>query len=308
MATTTSINTTYAGEKKAGYISAALLSANTIEKGGIMVKPNIKFRETLKKMAVGDLIADGTCDFDATSSVALTEKTLEPKEFQVNMQLCKQDYRSDWDAVSMGYSAFDNLPPTFQEYLLAEVVAKVATKNEKNIWQGDDSVAGEYDGLLTLLAADADLPAAQEVAGTTVDASNVKAELGKVVDAIPEELYGNEDFIIRISQNVHRAYVRALGADHYLDKSSNQSLGELMFDGVRLMVCNGLPSNTMIAGERDNFCFGTGVFNDMTEVKVIDMADIDGSQNVRIVMRFTAAVQYIFAEEIVTYGVTNSAN
>ena len=308
MATTTSITTTYAGEKKAGYISAALLSANTIEKGGIMVKPNIKFRETLKKMAVGDLIADGTCDFDATSSVTLTEKTLEPKEFQVNMQLCKQDYRSDWDAVSMGYSAFDNLPPTFQEFLLAEVVAKVATKNEKNIWQGSDAVAGEYDGLLTLLAADADLPSAQEVTGTTIDKDNVKVELGKVVDAIPAELYGNEDFIIRISQNVQRAYVRALGADHYLDKSSNQALGELMFDGVRLMVCNGLPSNTMIAGERDNFCFGTGVFNDMTEVKVIDMADIDGSQNVRIVMRFTAAVQYIFAEEIVTYGVANSAN
>ena len=308
MATTTSITTTYAGEKKAGYISAALLSANTIEKGGIMVKPNIKFRETLKKMAVGDLIADGTCDLDATSSVTLTEKTLEPKEFQVNMQLCKQDYRSDWDAVSMGYSAFDNLPPTFQEFLLAEVVAKVATKNEKNIWQGSDAVAGEYDGLLTLLAADADLPSAQEVTGTTIDKDNVKVELGKVVDAIPAELYGNEDFIIRISQNVQRAYVRALGADHYLDKSSNQALGELMFDGVRLMVCNGLPSNTMIAGERDNFCFGTGVFNDMTEVKVIDMADIDGSQNVRIVMRFTAAVQYIFAEEIVTYGVANSAN
>ena len=308
MATTTSITTTYAGEKKAGYISAALLSANTIEKGGIQVKPNIKFREVLKKMAVGDLIADGTCDFDATSSVTLTEQFLEPKEFQVNMQLCKQDYRSDWDAISMGYSAHDSLPPDFQSFLLAEVIAKVATKNEKNIWQGDSDNAGEYDGLLKLLSLDANLPAAQEIAGTTVSAANVKAELGKVVDAIPAELYGNEDFVIRISQNVHRAYVRALGDDHYLDRSSNQSLGELMFDGVRLMVCNGLPNDTMIAGERDNFCFGTGLFNDMTEVKVIDMADIDGSQNVRIVMRFTAAVQYIFPQEIVTYGVTNSAN
>ena len=317
MATTTSITTTYAGEKKAGYISAALLSSNTIEKGGIKVEPNIKFRQTLKFGAVSDdLIANGGCDFDATSTITLTEKTIEPKEFQVNLQLCKKDYRSDWDAISMGYSAHDNIPPSFQDFLLAEVVGKVAEKNERNIWQGDDSNAGEYDGLLTLLALDADLPAANEVTGTTVDASNVIAELGKVVDAIPEQLYGKDDFFIRISQNVHRAYVRALGgfgangqgANGYQGQGNNQSLSDLVFDGVKLMVCNGLPSNTMIAAQTDNLVFGTGILNDMTEVKVIDMADIDGSQNVRIVMRFTAAVQYALPQEIVTYGVVNSAN
>jgi hypothetical protein len=46
----------------------------------------------------------------------------------------------------------------------------------------------------------------------------------------------------------------------------------------------------------------------MTEVKVIDLADIDGSQNVRVVMRMSAGVQYGIVEDIVTYGLTNSAN
>ncbi len=45
MATTTSITTTYAGEFAGKYISAALLSANTIEKGGIEVKPNINLKK-----------------------------------------------------------------------------------------------------------------------------------------------------------------------------------------------------------------------------------------------------------------------
>ena len=36
MATTTSITSTYAGEFAGKYISAALLSANTIDKGGIL--------------------------------------------------------------------------------------------------------------------------------------------------------------------------------------------------------------------------------------------------------------------------------
>ena len=41
--------------------------------------------------------------------------------------------------------------------------------------------------------------------------------------------------------------------------------------------------------------------SDQNEVKIIDMADIDGSQNVRIVMRFTATVQYAYGAEVVLY-------
>ena len=38
------------------------------------------------------------------------------------------------------------------------------------------------------------------------------------------------------------------------------------------------------------------------------MADLDGSQNVRFVMRYTAGAQYGVIEDIVTYGITNAAN
>ena len=78
------------------------------------------------------------------------------------------------------------------------------------------------------------------------------------------------------------------------------------FDGVKIFVANGLASNTAIAAQKSNLYFGTGLLNDMNEVKLIDMADIDGSQNVRVVMRFTAGVQYGIVSEIVTYGITNS--
>ena len=298
MATTTSITTTYAGEKAASFISAALLSSNTIEKGGMEVKPNIKFKQVLRKLETGDLIADGSCDFDATSSVTLTERTIEPKEFQVNLALCKQDFRSDWDAISMGMSAHDNLPKSFQDYLLAHVVAKVAAKNEQNIWNGADANAGEYAGLLELFAADSDVI---PVAGTTIDASNVIAELGKVIDAIPAELYGNDELSIYISQSTARAYVRAQAALGYKDLY-HVGQTSMDFEGTRLMVCNGMPANKMVAAEKGNLFFGTGLMSDMNEVKVIDMADIDGSQNVRIVIRFTAAVQYALGAEVVLYA------
>ena len=307
MATTTSITTTYAGEFAGKYISAALLSANTIEKGGIEVKPNIKFKEVIKKLATGDLIANGGCDFAATSSVTLTERIIEPETFQVNLELCKADFRSDWEAVSMGYSAFDSLPKTFQDYLLAHVVAKVAEKNEQNIWRGVNANAGEFDGFTVLAAADADVI---DVAAATVTSANVIAQLGAIVDAIPSSLYGKEDLYLYASQNIARAYVRALGgfasnlggAGTMNEGTQWYNGGELSFDGVRIFVANGLADNTAMAAEKSNLYFGTGLLSDHNEVKVIDMADIDGSQNVRIVMRFTAGVQYGIGSDIVLYS------
>jgi hypothetical protein len=317
MATTTSITTTYAGEFAGKYVSAALLSSATIENGGIEVKPNVKFKEVIKKLSTDAIVKDGTCDFDATSTITLTEKILQPEEFQVNLQLCKKDFRSDWEAVQMGYSQFDTLPPSFADFILAHVAAKVAEKNEQNIWRGVTANAGEFNGFTRLLTLDAALPAAQEVAGTTVTAANVIAELGKIVDAIPAAVYGKEDLYIYVSQNIARAYVRALGGFGASGLGANGTNamgtqwwnnGALTFDGVKIFVANGLANNVAIAAQKSNLFFGTGLLSDHQEVKLIDMADIDGSQNVRVVMRFTAGVQYGIVEDIVTYGITNAAN
>jgi hypothetical protein len=319
MATTTSITTTYAGEFKNQIISAALLSSPTIDAGGITVKPGIKYKEVVKKLSTDAILKDASCDFSATSTVTLTERILQPEEFQVNLQLCKKDFHSDWLSAQQRYSAFDVLPTSFADFLVAHVAAKVAAKNETNIWTGVTANAGEFNGFATLLAADAGLPAAQEVAGTTVTASNVVAELGKIVDAIPAALYGHDGLYLYVSQNIARAYVRALGgfAASGLGANGTNAMGtqwynngSLSFDGVKIFVANGLAANTAIATLKENLYFGTGVLADMdsSSVKVIDMADVDGSENVRVVMRLTAGVQYGAVEDIVTYGITNSAN
>jgi len=302
-----SLTTTYAGEFAGKYLSAALLSANTIDKGGIEVKPNIKYKSVMKKVATGAVIANASCDFTKTDdAVTITERILQPEEFQVNLEFCKKDFASDWEAVQMGYSAFDNMPPQFSDYIIGHVAGLVAEKTEKNIWEGTNATAGEFDGLATLALADTDV---LDVAGATVDAANVVGELGKIVDAIPSSLYGKEDVHIYISQNIARAYVRALGGFAATNSGVNAQShmwygdGALSFDGVKLFVANGLNDNTAMAAQKSNLFFGTGLLSDMNEVKLIDMADIDGSQNVRIVMRYTAGVQYGIGSDIVLYHV-----
>ena len=303
-----SLTTTYAGEFSGKYIAAALLSADTLDKGLITIMPNVKYKSVIQKAATDDIVKDATCDFQTDAgTLTLTEAILEPKEFQVNLDICKKTLHDSWEAEQMGFSAFDNLAPSFADFVLGHVASKVADRTEKSIWSGDDTNAGQFDGFATLLDADTNLPLAQDLTGDAITAANVVAELGAVVDAIPTAVYGSDDLYIYAASDVIRAYTRALGgfasqgegANGFDNKGTNQVLGNLYFDGVQIVAIKGATAGTIIAAEKSNLFFGTGLLNDLNEVRVIDMAENDGSQNVRVVMRFTSGVQYAQVTDIV---------
>tara|TARA_R100000541_G_scaffold16538_1_gene26191 strand:+ start:620 stop:1615 length:996 start_codon:yes stop_codon:yes gene_type:complete len=312
LATTVNITSTYAGEFAGRYVSAALLSASTIEDGGVTVMPNIKYKSVIQRVETGSLIADGTCDFTASSNVDLTEVIIQPEEFQVNLQLCKSDFIDTWEAAQMGFSAFNpnGLPTSFADYLVGYVASKVAGANETNIWTGNlgGAQAGEYNGLETLAAADAtviDVPA--PVALTSV---NIIDKMQAVVDLIPNALFGKEDLRLYVSNKAAKLYIRALGgftATIGAAGSDNRGTqwynnGSLSFGGIPVFVARGMSDNTMIAAESSNLFFGTGLLNDYNEVRVIDMTPMDGSQNVRLVMRFTAAAAIGVGADVVYYA------
>tara|TARA_R110000765_G_scaffold390097_1_gene482722 strand:- start:14 stop:952 length:939 start_codon:yes stop_codon:yes gene_type:complete len=309
MATTVDINSSYEGEFSSDYVSAMLLSGNTIANGLIEVKPNVKYKETLTRLELDGLVANASCDFNDVGSVTWTERTIEPKSLQVNLELCKTPFRSTFEAASMGYSAHDNLPKSFSDYLIGHVSAKIAAKTEVDIWSGTAG-AGSFDGFTTLLAADAGHTGAKKIVGEAVDSSNVVTNLGTVVDEIPEQLLQNDGLFIYVANNVYRAYKRALGgfaangqgANGYMGQGNNQNIDVQMFDGIKVVPVNGLPSNRMIATVKDNLYFATSLLSDLNEIRTIDMADKDGSQNVRFIARYSAAVNYAITEDIVTFG------
>ena len=83
---------------------------------------------------------------------------------------------------------------------------------------------------------------------------------------------------------------------------------DLAFDGVKLFVANGLADNTAIAAQKSNLFFGCSLNSDLQEVKLLDMSDLDGSNNCRVIMRMACGAQYAIVDDIVTYGIVNSAN
>ena len=315
LATTTNITTSYAGEFAGEYIAAALLSASTIDDGGLTVKANIAFKEVIKKLATTALVASASCDFDPTSTVTLTERIIEPKELQVNLQLCKYDFVNDWEAQSMGYGLGQTLPPKFSDFLIAHVASEIAQSTEFNIWQGD--VAGatytSFDGFEKLIAAavtSGDIPAAQAITSVALTSANIIDKLSEVVDAIPSALYGKEDLFIYVGTKAAKLYVQALGGFGANGLGANGvanmgtqwwNNGSLTVNGVKIFVCPGMSDNKMYVAQRSNLYFGTGLLNSAQEVKVLDMADLDGSNNVRMVVRFTSAVQF-GTNDIVSYA------
>lgn len=296
----------YAGEFAGKYLGAALLSASTLDAGAVTILPNIKYKAAMKVGAFSNLVRSADCDFDATTSgLTLTEKVLTPTELQINLSICKKNLVSDWEAAQMGFSAFSELPPLFSDYVISRVAAEVANATETSIWQGAAG-EGNFDGFDALLTADG----GADVAEGTVTSANVIAELGKIVDAAPSTILGKEDLTLYVSSNIAQAYIRALGGfaatigSNGVDAKGTMwyNGGALSFEGINIFVAKGMANNKAILAQKSNLFFGTGLLDDRNEVKVIDMADLDGSQNVRVVMRYTAGVQYGVRGDIVLYS------
>ena len=311
-----SITSTYAGEAAAGYIAAALLSARTLDNQLVTIKPNVKFKEVIQKVDVSGIVQDASCDFVTSGSTTISEQILEPKELQVNLSLCKQEFVDSWNALQLGYSAFDEIPRDFNDFLVSYVGGKVAEKTEQDIWGGVTTNNGEFGGFEPILSASAATlissavqPARTDGDGAIVSGSitnaNVITKLQALYDTIPTTVYGKEDLVIYAGSKVHRAYQSALSGVTNVGSFNNQlNVGEkpANFQGIEIVLCPGMSDDVMVAAQKSNLFFGTGLLSDYNEVRVLDMANLDGSQNYRVIMRYTAGVQIGIAQDIAYYG------
>jgi hypothetical protein len=305
---------TYAGEFAGEYIAAALLSAKTLDNKLVTIKPNVKYKSVIQKLDVSGIVQDASCDFVTSGSVALSERILEPKELQVNLELCKQEFVDSWESLQLGFSAFDTIPASFNDYLISYVAGQVAQATETSIWQGTAS-NGSFLGFQTAFSASiaaggatAVLPA---LTGSAIDSgsitsANVLNKLNNVVNTIPSAVYGKEDLLIYVGTSVAKAYQQALagGAIGANGWNNQMNVGEkpFNFNGIEIVVCPGMSDSKIVAAQKSNLFFGTGLLSDHNEVRVLDMANLDGSQNYRIIMRYTAGIQFGIGQDIVYYG------
>jgi hypothetical protein len=300
---------TYAGEFAGKYIAAALLSATTLDNKNITIMPNVKYKSVIQKIDVESIVNNASCDFVTSGTVALSERILEPKELQVNLELCKAEFVDSWEALQLGYSAFDEIPKDFNDFLISYVGGKVAQATEISIWQGVGATNGQFAGLVPALSASAAAGGTGAVVKSaqsgSITSANVITKLNGLVDGVPNAVYGKEDLVIYAGTGVIKAYQTALGGGSTGVNGYNNQLtvGQKPYDfnGIEILLSPGMPANYMIAAQKSNLYFGTGLLSDYNEVRVLDMANIDGSQNYRIIMRYTAGTQFGVGEDIVIH-------
>ncbi len=311
---TENISSNYAGELARPYVAAALLAGVTLDQRTITVLENVKYKANLGQIGTTNLLQDATCDFtlDANGTVDYSERILTPVEMQVNARLCKNDWVQQWEAVNMGAGRKDHtIAPNISQFLLGEIAKKVAQEVEYHIWQGTDGTGTyqRFDGFVTIAeaagtaggfslyeggagASDATIPDLTLTGGgNPIDADDVIEVFEQFLSQVSTAVLSKEDFTIYANQKVLYALRRAQAALGYKDDYYERQ-GELTsFLGYRVAPAFGLTDTHIVASPASNLFFGTDLLSDHIEANVIDMAQTDGSNQIRIVMRMTGGVQ-----------------
>lgn len=309
MATTLTVSSNYAGKVAGEIVGAAFKEADTISKGLVTVYPDIDYQTSLRKIAYTDGRVDYSCGFTPSGAVTLSEKVLAPKKIKNELEICKEDLRQIWSAASMGFSAHnDAAPADVEAALLREILSDTAAAVDSDIWNGDASNSGEFDGFATLFAADSNIIKAgngiTSLAGAVTKA-NVVSEVEKVLSAIPVALRRKNDLVIGVSPDIALYYEQALIAAGISNGLGGASKG-LQYGSYTLEVINGLADNTFVVFQKKNLAFGTGLLADHNEVRIKDMDETELSGNIRYKMVYTAGVQYVNSEEIIWYVTTTA--
>ena len=292
----------FAGKAAGFYISAALKASNSLDY--LTMIENIKFKSNIQALnQTVNSVVDATCDFTAAGTLALTEKVLEPKNLQVNMDICKETLLSSWEALQMRAGAGAPPPASFDDYVISYMGEIIAEATENSIWNGAGA-AGDFQGFLNTngylmpTGTNADATVVQDAATAAYDASNIIANLQAAVAAIPLSTLGKEDLHIYMNQRTYQYYISAVSTLGYVNAYNMNGDYVPMFEGYKIAVCNGMNLNQIVIAQKSNLFFGTDLLSDKTRIDLIDMS-FTGSDNMRLVARYSAGVQTGVGADIV---------
>jgi hypothetical protein len=302
MAFTTTSN--FAGKAAGFYISAALKEAKSLEY--LTMIENIKFKSNIQKQALSGVLADATCNFTGAGTLAMTEAVLEVKNLQVNLDLCKSTLLDSWEALQMRAGAGAPPPASFDDYVISYMAGVIADGTEGGIWTGTAAGAGSFQGFVgtggyLLAAQDGTVVQVNNSggAGSAYTAANIIANLQDLTAAIPAAVYVKEDLHIYMSPKTFRLYISAVSTLGYINAYSMNKDYDAVFEGVKIAVCPGMRNDTMVAAQKSNLFYGTDLLSDATRITILDMAALDGSDNMRLVARYSSGVKQGIGADIV---------
>jgi hypothetical protein len=303
------VTSNFAGKAAGFYISAALKEAKSLDY--ITQMNNVRYKSNIQSVAGANLLRNAECDFTDYGTLTMTEKVLEVKPLQINIDLCKQNLVSSWESLQM--SGPEAMPPaSFEDYVISYMGGTIAEGVENSIWNGVTATNGEFTGFLGAavgyLLSGVDGTVIQSSASGAYTAANIIANLQTLTTdmaASTPAILGKEDLHIYMNNKTYAFYISAVSTLGYVNAYNMNGDYEPVFEGYKIAVCPSLPDNQMVAAQKSNLYWGTDLVSDFgttgtgPRIALMDMSALDGSDNIRVVCRFSGGVQTGVGADIV---------
>tara|TARA_R110000751_G_scaffold122302_3_gene222908 strand:- start:9 stop:932 length:924 start_codon:yes stop_codon:yes gene_type:complete len=300
------VTSNFAGKAAGFYISAALKQATSLD--FLTVMENVKYKSNIQRMAGSDVVRDAECDFTDYGTLAMTEKVLEPKNLQINLDLCKATLLTSWEALEMRAGSGAMPPASFEDYVISYMGEIIAQATENSVWSGASGTSGEFQGFLGTngylmpTGTNADVTVIQSAASGAYTAGNIIANLQTLTADMAANIspvLRKEDLYIYMNAKTYAFYISAVSTLGYVNAYNMNGEYEPVFEGYKIAVVPGMLDNQVVAAEKSNLFFGTDLLSDATRIALMDMSALDGSDNIRVVARYSGGVQSGVGADIV---------
>jgi hypothetical protein len=264
--------------------------------------PGIKSATKLANVTFDDLLKASTCSFTAPND-SLDAVDIDVCALSAMAQICQFDIEQSFLSLQMAQgSNGDFTVASFMNYYWNEMSLKIQEEVELIRWQGDttseDDVLALCDGYLKGLLADATVI---DVNNTTVTVTNVLAEMTKVVVALPARVQRRKsDLRFYVSSNVATAYEIAAASGNTQTYVTTPLA--LTFLGIKLVVAEGLPNDTMVLTRKENLIYAFDAEGDAKALKAVNLSDTVAEPYLRTRANLKVGFKHVNGGEIVLYS------
>jgi hypothetical protein len=283
------------------FYSKAYLSSPDIA-NNFRTLPGIKSKTKLANVTFGSLLKESTCNFTAPTDT-LDAIDIDVCALSAMAQLCQFDLEQSFLALQMSQgSNGDFTVASFMSYYWNEMANVIGQDLELLRWQGntasEDSLLSLCTGYLFPMFYDTDIIGLYDGAITT---ANVLTVLESVVNAAPSTISRKKaDLRLYVSTNVANAY-ELKAAQGNTQTYVTLPLG-LTFLGINVVVCEGMPDNTILLTLRTNLIYAFDAEGDSKALRAVNLSDTVAEPYLRTRANMKAGFHYTNPSEIVLYN------
>jgi hypothetical protein len=269
--------------------------------------PGIKSETKLANVAFGNILRASNCNFTAPTD-ALDAIDISVCPLSAMAQICQFDLEQSFVSLQMAQgSNGDFTVASFMNYYWNEMSLKIQEDLELIRWQGDTGlnpvtypVLSLCDGYLKKLCGDENI-AAGLYAGV-IDSTNVIAQMTAVYTALPPAVIRRKSELrFYVSSNVAAAYELAAASGN-TQTYVTLPLG-LTFLGVKVVVADGMPNDTMVLTLKSNLIYAFDGEGDSKALKAVNLTDTVAEPYLRTRANMKVGFYYTNPAEIVVYSV-----